>query len=243
MNLRIFPTVEKANAAAADCLARWLTSPGTRNLMVAGGNTPLDLYQAIADLRLSLGHLNIFALDEYVGVPLEEPRNCANLLRQHVAEAWRIPAEQFFPVSSLAPTALASGRTQERLLEEKGGLDVIILGLGQNGHLGFNEPGSSPDSTARVLDLDAISIAANRKWFAGKFAPHQGVTVGLKTIIAARRALILAYGDHKAPAVKAMVEGPVSDCCPASFLQMHPETHLYLDQAAAAGLKPELAQK
>jgi len=242
MNIKIFPTEEKANAAAADCLARWLTSPGTRNLMVAGGNTPLDLYQAIADLRLRLSHLNIFALDEYVGVPLEEPRNCANLLRRDVAEAWRIPAEQFFPVSSLATTALASGRTQERLIKEKGGLDVIILGLGQNGHLGFNEPGSSPDSTARILDLDAISIAANRKWFAGKFAPHQGVTVGLKTIIAARRALVLAYGNHKASAVRAMVEGPVSDCCPASFLQLHPETHLFLDPAAAAGLKPELAQ-
>jgi len=242
MNIKIFPTEDKANEAAADCLAPWLTSPGTRNIMVAGGNTPLDLYQSIAVLGLSLGHLNVFALDEYVGVPLDEPRNCANLLRQRVAQAWRIPAKQFFPVSASVSAALASGKTQERLLEEKGGLDVIVLGLGQNGHLGFNEPGSLPDTTARVLDLDSISIAANREWFAGDFAPHQGVTVGLKTIIAARRALVLAYGDHKASAVKAMVEGPVNERCPASFLQMHSETHLFLDQAAAARLNPGIAQ-
>ncbi len=242
MKIQILPTEHQANVAATDCLARWLTSPGTRNLMVAGGNTPLELYQSIAVRGLDLRHLNVFALDEYVGVPLEEPRNCANLLRALVANAWGIPVAQFFPVSSLQAEALGSCLRQEQQINKNGGLDVIVLGLGQNGHLGFNEPGSLPHSTARVLDLDFASIEANRKWFVGKFAPHQGVTVGLKTIIAARRALILAYGDHKASAVKAMVEGPVSDRCPASFLQLHPETHLFLDPAAAAGLKSDLAQ-
>jgi glucosamine-6-phosphate deaminase len=183
-----------------------------------------------------LAHLTIFALDEYVGVPLDEPRNCANLLRRSVTKAWGIPDKQFFAVSSLELEALASVREHERRIAQFGGLDVIVLGLGQNGHLGFNEPGSAADSSARVLDLDPVSIEANRKWFGGKYSPARGSTVGLKTILAARRVLILAYGAHKASAVKAMVEGPVGGHCPASFLQKHSHTHLFLDEAAAAPL-------
>src|SRR6185436_13253059 len=117
------------------------------------------------------------------------------------------------------------------------GLDVLVLGLGQNGHLGFNEPGSAEDSAARVLDLDPISIEANRKWFGGDYAPARGATVGMKTILAARRILIMAYGAHKTVAVKAMVEGPRGPACPASLLQGLPNVHVFLDVAAARDLK------
>src|SRR5688572_17882333 len=164
MHIAVHPTADSANEAAANLLQGWLTSPGVRNLMVAGGNTPLELYRRIAERRRELSHLSVFALDEYVGVPLDEPRNCANLLRRAVVEAWRIPPKQFFAVSSLGHEAVASVQLHERRIGEAGGLDAIVLGLGQNGHLGFNEPGSAPDSTGRVLDLDSISIAANRKW-------------------------------------------------------------------------------
>ncbi|MEK7675090.1 MAG: glucosamine-6-phosphate deaminase [Verrucomicrobiota bacterium] len=236
MNVTIFASQEPADVAAGDCLTGWLASPATRNLMVAGGNTPLALYRNIAARRLKLPHLQVFALDEYVGVPLDEPRNCANLLRRSVAEAWGIPPARFFAVSSLEAQAWASVREHERRIEQSGGLDVIVLGLGQNGHLGFNEPGSARDSAARVLDLDPLSIEANRRWFDGKHAPAQGVTVGLKTILSARHVLILAYGAHKTSAVKAMIEGPPGEHCPASFLQDHPDTHLFVDERAAAAL-------
>src|SRR2546422_623240 len=108
MNISIHPSSTEANAAAADCLVNWLTQPHTRNVMVAGGNTPLEVYRRVAERRLALSHLNLFALDEYVGVPRSEPRNCANLLRRSVAEAWGIPPTQFFAVNSLEPDALES---------------------------------------------------------------------------------------------------------------------------------------
>lgn len=236
MELAILPSVDSANVAATEALTRWLLSPATRNVMVAAGNTPLELYRRIGERGLKLSHLNVFALDEYVGVPLEEPRNCANLLRRSVAEAWRIPPAQFHAVSSLEKDALASVRKHEQRIADAGGLDVIVLGLGQNGHLGFNEPGSAEDSVGRLLDLESISIEANRKWFGGDYAPAKGVTVGLKTILAARHVLIMAYGPHKMAAVKAMVEGPRGIHCPASLLQGHPATMVLVDQAAAAGL-------
>ena len=237
MNCSIHPTADLANAAAADLLAEWLVEPGVRNVMVAGGNSPLDLYRRVAVRRLALSHLTVFVLDEYVGVPLEEPRNCANLLRRSVAEAWGIRPGRFFAVSSREGDAAASVAAQEQRIEEAGGLDVLVLGLGQNGHLGFNEPGSARDSGARVLDLDSVSIEANRAWFSGDHAPAKGATIGLKTLLAARRVMILAFGSRKATAVHAMVRGAVSDCCPASFLQAHPRIWAFLDPGAAAKLK------
>ncbi len=236
MNLSIHPDAERANAAATDCLVAWLTSSSTRNVMVAAGNTPIELYRHIGERGLKLSHLNVFALDEYVGVPLEEPRNCASLMRRCVQQAWGIPPVQFHTVSSLEADALASVQEHERKISAAGGLDVIILGLGQNGHLGFNEPGSAEDSNARVLDLETISIEANRKWFGGDYAPARGVTVGLKTILAARRVLIMAYGPHKVAATHAMVEGPRGPHCPASLLQGHPDTQVFLDEPAASKL-------
>ena len=236
MKLVIHPSADIANVAATDCLAGWLTAPTTRNVMVAAGNTPIELYRRIGERGLKLSHLNVFALDEYVGVPLDEPRNCANLMRRCVQQAWGIPPAQFHTVSSLEADALASVQEHERRIAKAGGLDVIILGLGQNGHLGFNEPGSAEDSSGCLLDLETISIEANRKWFGGDYAPAKGVTVGLKTILAARHVLVMAYGSHKTAAVKTMVEGPRGPQCPASLLQGHPETRVFLDDAAAANL-------
>jgi glucosamine-6-phosphate deaminase len=243
MNISIHANVDQANSAAAQYLTDWLQHPGTRNVMVAGGNTPLELYRRIAARRLTLSHLNVFALDEYVGVPLEEPRNCANLLRRSVADAWGIPRTQFFTISSLERGALASVQEHERRINDADGLDVVVLGLGQNGHLGFNEPGSAEDSIARVLELEHSSIEANRKWFGGDYAPTKGVTVGLKTILDARHVLIMAFGTHKMMSVKFMIEGPRDSRCPASFLQGHPDTCVCLDEAAAAQLSGTATQR
>jgi glucosamine-6-phosphate deaminase len=171
LNVAIYPTAKEANEAAADWLVRQLTDRATKNVMVAAGNTPLELYRLIAGRNLGLGHLTVFALDEYVGVPLTEARNCANLLRRSVAQAWKIDPAKFHTVSSMAEDAIESVTQHERLISKAGGIDVNILGLGQNGHLGFNEPGSDEQSTGRLLDLDALSVEANRQWFGGDYAP------------------------------------------------------------------------
>ena len=234
MNVSIHPTPDTASATAADLLAGWLIEPGTRHVMLAAGNSPLLLYNYVAGRKLPLSHVHLYALDEYVGVPPDEPRNCANLLRRTAAEPWGLPPEHFHGVSSLESSALDSVRQMEQRLANAGGLDVIVLGLGQNGHLGFNEPGSAVDSAGRVLALDEISIAANRGWFDGDYAPSRGATTGLKTILSARRVMILAFGAHKAAAVHAMRHGPRTEQCPASLLQGHADTHVFLDEASSS---------
>ena len=236
MDVSIHRVPDDASAAAADRLATWLEDPAVRTAMVAGGASPLDLYRRIAERGLELGRLSIFALDEYVGVPPEEPRTCGNLLRVAVADAWGIPPERFHSISPVASEALAGLRRHERLIAAAGGLHVIVLGLGRNGHLGFNEPGSAADSVARLVELEPVSVEANRQWFGGRYAPSVGATVGLRTVLSARKALVVAFGASKADAVGAMVEGPLSNEWPASLLQLHPDTHVFLDEASAAGL-------
>lgn len=238
MNVQVHPTADHANGAAADCLAAWLTEPATRQVMVAAGNTPIALYGLIAARRLPLARLSVHVLDEYVGVPADEPRSCAGLLRRTVAEAWGIPTTQFHTIDPHPDRAAESVRDHERRIERAGGLDVLVLGLGRNGHLGFNEPGSAADSGARVLPLEPVSVAANREWFTGDYAPDHGVTIGLRTLRAARHVLLLAFGTHKADAVRAMIELRPTPECPASLLQGHPDVHIFVDDAAAARLGP-----
>jgi glucosamine-6-phosphate deaminase len=238
LHLHASPSAAEATRRAADLLCSWLGDPMTRAVMVAGGNTPLPLYAEVAG-RLARGEapgrISLYVLDEYVGVPPEHPRTCTNLLRRTVAEAWGLPAPRFFGLSPAEGDALERLRAHELAIAACGGLDAIVLGLGANGHLGFNEPGSPRVSGARLVDLEPASIEANRAWFGGAFAPRVGATVGLRTILASRRALVLAFGEGKAAAVGAMLEGPVGPACPASFLRDHPEAHVFVDEEALGG--------
>lgn len=235
--VKILADAQAATQFAAKWLVEELTASHTRNIMLAGGNTPLGLYAAVADRRAALSQLTAFALDEYVGVPLDEPRNCANLIYGRAVKPWGIPESNYHRVSSLEAEASSSISEHERKISAAGGLDIIILGLGKNGHIGFNEPGSSIDSAGRLVPLSETSIKANREWFQGDYAPGLGVTTGMKTILAAKKILLLAFGEAKATAVFGMLEQPPSASCPASYLQSHCNTLIVLDDNAAADLR------
>jgi glucosamine-6-phosphate deaminase len=236
MHVTVHPSPEPASRAAADTLAGWLIE--ARTLVAAGGNSPRELYRLLAGRPVS-PRLHVFTLDEYLGVPIDDPRTCANQLRREVADAWGVPPVRFHALSSRMEEAEAGIAEHERQLEECGGLDVIVLGLGRNGHLGFNEPGSPPDSPGRALDLTPTSVAANAAWFGGQYAPARGVTFGLRTILAARRVLLAAFGEAKADAVYGTVVAAPTASCPGSWLQSHPDVHVFLDEAAAARLPRE----
>lgn len=234
MNVTVYPTAEAASRAAAELLVRWLAA--ARTLVVAGGNSPRELYRLVAERRPAVDHLAVFTLDEYLGVPIENPGTCANLLRREVADAWGVPIYQFHSLSSRMVEASDGIAEHERKLAALGGIDAVVLGLGKNGHLGFNEPGSAPDSPGRVLDLTPTSIAANAEWFGGDYAPAQGVTLGLATLLAARRVMLVAFGSAKVDAVFATLAATPDQACPGSWLQRHPDAHLFLDESAAARL-------
>ncbi len=237
MHVEIRKEAEEAVRDAAVLLDSWIRGGAVKRLMVAGGNTPLPLYEDIARRGVPANDLDIYVLDEYVGVPRTDPRTCTNLLRRTVAQAWGVEPNRFFGLSSEERDAEARVLEHERRIAGAGGLDGVVLGLGKNGHLGFNEPGSEAGSTARVIDLDPVSTEANRQWFGGDHAPRQGATVGLVTILDARHVLLLAFGAAKGEAVRAMVRGPRSTSCPASFLKGHQNAHVFLDRAAAGQIE------
>jgi glucosamine-6-phosphate deaminase len=236
MNLHVHAAPGDAANAAAAWLTKLLAAGAVRTLMLAAGNTPLELYRLMRDRAFPRDGLTLFVLDEYLEVPATAARNCTNLLRGAAAEAWGVAPTRFYGLTSDGPDPAAEIAEHERRIAALGGLDCVILGLGQNGHLGFNEPGSDPEGGGRVVPLEPISIEANRVWFHGQYAPARGVTTGLKTVLAARHIALLAFGAHKAAPVARMMSAPPARDCPASWLQGHSGVEVFLDQAAAARL-------
>jgi glucosamine-6-phosphate deaminase len=243
LSIFVYPDAGAASRAAGERLAAWLTAPGVRSLVAAAGNSPLELYRYVAERRVQLPDLHVFALDEYVGVPPHDSRTCANLLRRTVADAWGIPSDRFHAVSGRPHEAPVSIREHEGRIALLGGPDVTVLGLGPNGHLGFNEPGSAPGSTGRVVDLEQTSVEANARWFGGEYAPTRGVTLGLRDILGARHVLLVAFGPNKADAVYDAVMGPLHPKCPASWLRRHGDVEFHLDTFAAARLPANLCRR
>lgn len=233
MHIVVRSDAEQASRAAADELCDLLVRSDLRTLVVAGGNSPRRLYELVASRRLDLTELDVFTLDEYVGVPPDDPRTCANLLRREVAEAWNISPPRFHSLSSRTTEAASSLEDHQRTLTALGGIDVAVLGLGQNGHLGFNEPPTDSNAPGRELMLTPISIAANQKWFGGDYAPDRGVTLGMRDLLAAKTVLLVAFGPAKTGAVRRMTTPPPGADSPASWLLDHPDARVFLDCQAA----------
>jgi len=234
---------DEIGEVAADIVA---TVPPHGVLGVATGSSPLALYAALARRRersLSLskgpdpdrdpapGGLRLFALDEYVGLSPDDPRSYAAYVRSVIAEPLGIPTEN---VRVPSGSTDADGAAYERAIAEAGGVDVQIVGIGRNGHIGFNEPGSDAETRTRVVQLDESTRRANAEHFGGDLAqvPTHAMTQGVATILSARRIVLVAAGCAKAAALRAALTGPVTADNPASFLQRHPDVTVVADPDA-----------
>ena len=210
-------------------------------LGVATGSTPLAVYarlaQAAAAGELDAARLRAFAHDEYVGLPAEHPESYHSVIRREVIEQIGLdPSRVHVPSGDLA-TITHAGADYERLIAEAGGVDLQLLGIGVNGHIGFNEPGSSLASRTRIKTLAQQTRADNARFFSSADeVPVHCITQGIGTILDARHLVLLAFGASKADAVAGAVEGPVSANNPGSAIQMHPHVTVIVDEAAATGL-------
>ncbi|PYE85682.1 glucosamine-6-phosphate deaminase [Pseudoroseicyclus aestuarii] len=228
-----------AEATAARIAARLEAAPASV-LGLATGGTMEPVYAALIDRHrqgLSFAQATSFNLDEYVGLAGDHPQSYRRYMREHLFGEIDIdPARCFIPRGDIDPEKAAEGYEAE--LSRLGPIDLQLLGLGRNGHIGFNEPTSSLASRTRCVRLSASTLEANRRFFdGGETPPTTAVTMGVATIIEAREILLLAVGAEKAQAVQAMVEGPVTAICPASALQFHERATIVLDAAAAARLE------
>lgn len=243
----MLPTPAAVARRAAEVVVQGLVEADRREpvLGLATGSSPLGLYAelaaAVAAGRLDLRSARGFALDEYVGLAPGHPQSYREVLLREVCAPLGLPSDRLHvPDGSGADeTALVAGAAAyEWLLVRAGGVDVQILGIGANGHLGFNEPGSALSSRTRVKRLSDRTRADNARFFDGiDEVPTHCVTQGLGTVLDARRLVLVASGGAKSEAVAAALEGPLSASCPASVLQWHVDAVVVLDEAAAGQLR------
>lgn len=243
MEVVVLPTATDAARLAADAVTGLLQRRPDAVLGLATGSSPLALYDELArrhaELGLSFARARAFLLDEYVGLPADHPERYRAVIERELAA--RV---DFAPGAVQGPDAAASDvpeacQAYERALAEAGGVDVQILGIGTDGHLGFNEPGSSLGSRTRLKTLTEQTRRDNARFFGGRVdaVPRHVITQGLGTIREARHLVLLAFGAGKAEAVHRMVEGPVSAMWPATVLQLHPHVTVLLDEPAAGRLQ------
>ena len=229
-------------ALAADAIEALLRRRPDAVLGLATGSSPLPVYNELA-LRherdgLDFSRVRGFALDEYVGLPPGHPESYREVIRREFTERVNIdPANVLGPDGSAADIPAAC-RSFEDALRGAGGVDLQLLGVGTDGHLAFNEPGSSLASRTRIKTLIEQTRRDNARFFGSlSQVPHHVVTQGLGTILEARHVILIATGAQKAQAVRDLVEGPVAAICPASVLQLHPHATILLDEAAASSLR------
>lgn len=235
--LSVHESAEAAGAAAACLVARLVRSNPAAVLGLATGSSPLPLYEALALRRVDLAGVAAFALDEYIGLPAGHLQSYATVIRSHVVEPLGLtPGRVHVPDGNPADEDYA-GDAYEAAILAAGGIDLQILGIGSNGHVGFNEPGSPFTSRTRAVALADRTRQDNARFFNSLAeVPTRAVTQGLGTIFEARHLLLVAHGPGKANAVRRALMGPMTEDFPASLLQRHPRVTVVLDEAAAAFL-------
>ncbi|MGH3147963.1 MAG: glucosamine-6-phosphate deaminase [Rubrobacter sp.] len=239
MRAWVLPDYEAMSEAAAEVVARKVREEPETVLLLPTGTTPLGMYTRLVGLHrageLSFASATFFNLDEYLGLLPDHPASYhVYMKRNFYGLIDADPSRVHVPAGDAADPEAECER-YEAAIGRAGGIDLCVLGIGRNGHIGFNEPGASFDSRTRVVRLSESTRRVNAADFEANRAPERAITVGMATIFGAEEVLLLASGANKARAVAAAVEDGVSETVPASMLRRHPDVKLLLD-ADAAGL-------
>lgn len=226
---------EEAILTVAQMVLEKIESHPASVIGLATGRTMEPVYAALNKLKtqthLSFDKTFFFMLDEYLGLPDGHPSSFKHYIRTHVIDPLGLQESQFAFHPVHAPDA---GAHYEQSLKESGGVDLQLLGIGQNGHIGFNEPGSRIDSRTRVVKLTEDTLNANRDQFVDELIPSEALSMGIGTILDAKNLVMLATGKSKADVVKYLLNHHDDPNCPATFLKNHPHFTLVLDPEAAS---------
>lgn len=205
---------------------------GAKTLGLATGSTPVEFYNQIVKSNLDFSDMTSVNLDEYVGLDGSDEQSYRYFMSKHLFN--EKPFKENFLPNGKAVDLEAETKAYDQIIAEHP-IDFQILGIGQNGHIGFNEPGTSFEETTHVVDLQESTIKANARFFENEEdVPRQAISMGIASIMAAKSIVLMAYGESKAEAIKGMVEGEITEDMPASILQKHADVVVIADEAAAA---------
>ncbi|MFW0111428.1 glucosamine-6-phosphate deaminase [Rothia sp. CCM 9417] len=246
MEIIICDSKDQAGAYAASLIAM-VTERNNRQGRptvwgVATGSSPEATYRYLAErveAGLDVSSVSAFALDEYVGLDPSHPESYRSVVNQQIVGRIGLDSQKVHVLDGMARDINAECARYEEKIKTAGGVDVQILGIGANGHIAFNEPGSSLVSRTRIKTLAPKTVADNARFFDGDASqvPVHCLTQGIGTIMEARKIVLVADGANKASAIAGMAEGPITTFCPGSILQMHPDVTVVVDEAAASQLK------
>lgn len=233
MKVIVVKSQQEGAEIALDLLKNKLAT-GAQVLGLATGSSPIEFYKNIRQSDLDFSEVTSVNLDEYVGLDEENDQSYAYFMKEQLFSAK--PFKKSYLPNGLASDLVAEAERYNHVLAEHP-IDFQILGIGRNGHIGFNEPGASFDGQTHLVDLAPSTIEANARFFDNpEEVPKQAISMGIANIMAAKTIVLMAYGQEKADAIKATVEGPVTEDVPASVLQNHDDVVLIIDEAAASKL-------
>lgn len=240
MKIHVFDSVPELAAFAAERVVDVIQQHERPVIGLATGSSPVPVYEAWGSLakerEIGMAHVRCFALDEYVGIPVDHPESYHSVIARDATRVIGLNPELVRVPSGIGDVR-ANAEEYDAAIRDAGGIDLQILGLGRNAHLGFNEPGSPVDSRTREVELNPETIADNARFFDDiSEVPTRAITQGMGTILDARELLIIVTGEAKAPSVAAALGGPVTENVPASLIREHPNVTWCLDRAAASML-------
>lgn len=236
MQIIVTKNYDEMSQVAADIYKEHLVKQPETVLGLATGSTPLGMYERLVKYHqdgLDFSKVTSFNLDEYIGLAGHHPASYRYFMEEHLFGKVNIRPEQIFIPSGVADDPESECEAYEKRLQDAGGIDLQVLGIGVNGHIGFNEPGTPLNSTTHVVELTASTREANARFFESiEEVPTHAISMGIKSIMKARRIILLASGESKAEAVAQAVKGPITPDLPASVLQLHPNVQFVIDEAA-----------
>jgi glucosamine-6-phosphate deaminase len=241
--IAIFPDEDSVARALAAGIAGALAEKPGLVLGLPTGRTPVAFYHELATRAengdADLSRVTTFNLDEFVGIPAEHPGSFRSFMNSHLFSRVNLPASRIHFLDGAAGDTEEECARYERAIAAAGGIDVQILGIGTNGHIGFNEPAPALQARTHRVTLEPETRRANAELFGGdpSAVPAEALSMGIATILQARRIVLIATGDAKATIVERLLRGPVTTELPASFLQLHPDVEIVIDEAAAAALR------
>jgi glucosamine-6-phosphate isomerase len=235
-----FTNYQELSAFAADKIVKLVLQKPNAVLCLAGGDTPALTYDLIAELvqkeSIDFSGVSFIGLDEWVGIKKEMPGSCYNFLQQKIFGPLNIQNDNIHFFDAMANDLEGECNRINQAIKNEGGIDLALVGIGMNGHIGFNEPGVDAALNAHVVELDEVTTTVGQKYFTSSTALAKGITLGMAQIMAAREVLLVASGEKKAAIICKTLNEGISAAIPASFITAHLNGLILLDAAAAAEL-------
>lgn len=237
VKLIIVEDYDAMSAAAAEWLADIVRAKPTAATVLAMGNTPMGMYGKLTEMQnagaVDFSAIQAFQLDGYLGIASDDPRSLEGWLRRSVVEPWRLREDQLVLLDENTDDPARTALAYDRKVREAGGFDATILGLGPNGHLGFNEPPSRADSPTRAVTLTEKSLISNAAYWGGlDRVPRESITAGMDVLLDSKKVLLLASGANKRDILRLTLRGEVDETVPSSFLRTHGDVTVIADKAA-----------